>query len=84
MEGVIVNFRGGRHVQYGNQMVISVAGTDKEKAKALIGKKVVWTNTKGNSITGKVSAVHGNSGAIRAIFEKGMPGQAVGSKVKVE
>ena len=84
MEGIIVNYRGGRHTQYDRQMVISVNGLDKDKAKGLVGKSIVWTNDKGNSISGKVSAMHGNSGAVRAIFEKGMPGQSVGSKVKIE
>jgi large subunit ribosomal protein L35Ae len=66
-------------------MVISVSEVaDKGKAAELVGKKVVWTNTKGNAITGKVSSVHGNKGAVRAIFEKGMPGQSVGTKVKIE
>ena len=85
MEGVIVNFRRGRHHQTDNQMVIQVEGiSDKEKAQELVGKKVVWTSPAGKEITGKISAVHGNSGAVRAIFEKGMPGQAIGSKVKIE
>ena len=83
MEGTIVNFRGGRHTQYDNQMIIDV-GMDKEKAKALVGKKVSWLNEKGNAINGKISSLHGNSGAVRAIFEKGMPGQSLGKKVKIE
>jgi large subunit ribosomal protein L35Ae len=35
-------------------------------------------------ITGKVSAAHGNSGAVRALFEKGLPGQAIGKHVRIE
>lgn len=85
MEGTIVNFRVGRHTQKGNQMVIICQGVDnKDKADSLVGKKVIWTNTKGNTIAGKISAVHGNSGAVRAIFEKGMPGQSIGMKVSIE
>jgi large subunit ribosomal protein L35Ae len=85
MEGTIVNFRGGRHTQYNNHMVISVGDVDsKDKAAGLVGKKVVWTNSKGNAIIGKVASSHGNKGAIRAIFEKGMPGQSLGSKVVIE
>lgn len=85
MEGTIVNYRGGRHTQYTNQMVISVSGYDgKEKSVELVGKKVTWTNSKGNSIIGKVSSAHGNKGAVRAIFEKGMPGQSLGTKVSIE
>ncbi|MBD3164482.1 50S ribosomal protein L35ae [Candidatus Woesearchaeota archaeon] len=85
MEGTIVNFRGGRHTQYSNQMVIAVKDiSQKEKAAELIGKKVTWLNSKGNAITGKVSNAHGNKGAVRAVFEKGMPGQSLGTKVTIE
>jgi large subunit ribosomal protein L35Ae len=84
MEGVIVNFRTSRHRQTNNQVVVKFAGIDKDKAKSLLGKTIVWTSPAKKSIKGKISAVHGNSGAVRAIFEKGMPGQSVGGKVKVE
>ena len=85
MEATIINFRGGVHTQKGNQMIASVKEVaDKEKAASLIGKKVTWANSKGNAIIGKVASAHGNSGAIRIIFEKGMPGQSIGSKVKIE
>jgi len=84
MEGVIVNFRMGRHHQTDNQMIITAKDVSKEKAKDLVGKTVVWTSPAGKEIKGKVSALHGRKGAVRAIFEKGMPGQAVGSKVRIE
>ncbi|MBR9699361.1 50S ribosomal protein L35ae [Candidatus Woesearchaeota archaeon] len=85
MEGTIVNFRGGKHRKSPNQMIVSVSGVDDmKKAAGLVGKKVSWTNTKGNSISGKISGAHGNSGAVKAIFEKGMPGQCLGNKVKIE
>ncbi len=84
MEGVIVNFRTARHHQKDNQMVIVAKDVSKEKAKELIGKKVVWTSPAGKEIKGKVSALHGRNGAVRVIFEKGMPGQSVGSKVRIE
>ena len=72
------------HHQYDRQMIVVIDGVDKEKAEELIGKTVVWTSSAGKEIKGKISASHGNKGAVRVIFEKGMPGQAVGSKVKIE
>ena len=85
MEATIANFRSARHHQYDRQMIIKVKGiTTKEKAESLVGKQVTWKSPAGKEIKGKVSAVHGNSGAVRAIFEKGMPGQAVGSKVEIK
>jgi len=84
MEGVIVNFRRGKHVQSNNQMIMVVSNYNKEKAKGLVGKKVIWTSPAGKQLKGKVSALHGNKGAVRVIFETGMPGQAIRSKVKIE
>lgn len=87
MEGTIVNYRGSRRVKKGNHMIIVVEGiNNKEKASSLAGKKVVYKTEgkKGKEIIGKVAASHGNSGAVRAIFETGMPGQAIGRKVSIE
>ncbi|MFH1409405.1 MAG: 50S ribosomal protein L35ae [Nanoarchaeota archaeon] len=86
MKAVIVNFRMARHHQKGNHMILKVEGiTTKEKAASLIGKKVAW-KTPGKElkeIKGEVKAAHGNSGAVRVIFETGMPGQAVGQQISI-
>lgn len=84
---VISAFRGSRRRRSGNQMVICIPDINtKEKAKALVGKKAVWTAPGKNkkTIVGKISAPHGNKGCVRVIFEKGMPGQSLGKEVKVE
>ena len=66
-------------------MVILVDGiTDREKAKSLVGKAVTWESSAKKVLNGKVAAPHGNSGAIRAIFETGMPGQSLGTKVTIQ
>lgn len=84
MKGTIVNFRGGRHTQYGNHMIIAVEGVcSKEEAEKLVGKSVTWKSTGGKELIGEVKSAHGNSGAIRAIFETGMPGQSVGTVVAI-
>jgi len=84
MEGTISNFRRGRHIQTTNQMVILVKGIDKkEKATELVGKTATWKSPAGKEIKGKVSAAHGNKGALRVLFETGMPGQAIGDKVNI-
>ena len=85
MEGTIVNFRGSRRVKKGNQMIVEINDFDsKEKALQLVGKKVVWKTSAGKQINGQVTAVHGNSGALRVRFDTGMPGQSIGTKVVVE
>lgn len=83
MKGIIVSFRRSRHTIKGNHLIIEVEGVeDKEAAAKLVGKKVVY-NTGKKEMTGEVKAAHGNSGAIRAIFESGMPGQSIGAQVSI-
>ncbi|MBN2112232.1 50S ribosomal protein L35ae [Candidatus Woesearchaeota archaeon] len=85
MEAIIANFRRNRHSQKGNHMIIEIEGIDrKDKAESLVGKEVVWKSPADREIKGKVAAAHGNKGAIRVIFEKGMPGQSVGTKVQIK
>lgn len=85
MEGTIVHFRGSRRVKRTNQMILQVPGVDnKEKATKLIGKKVVWKTSAGKQLTGQITNIHGNSGALRVRFDTGMPGQSIGQKVVIE
>ncbi len=87
MDAVIVSYRGSKRTQKPNHIVLFVPSIDSsEKAKPLVGKQVVWTSPGKlkKEIVGKVAATHGNSGAIRAIFERGLPGQALGQKVSIK
>ncbi|HJN56822.1 MAG: 50S ribosomal protein L35ae [Candidatus Woesearchaeota archaeon] len=84
MKGTIANFRSGRHTQNTSHMIISINEvTDREKAAALVGKNVSWKSPAGKEIKGKVASAHGNNGAIRVIFETGMPGQSLGNKIEI-
>lgn len=85
MEGRIVNFRGGMHTKYADYMVVKIDSVNaKEEADKLIGKKAIWKSPAGKEITGKITKSHGNKGAVRIKFEKGMPGQSLGTKVLIE
>ena len=85
MEGVIVNFRGSQHVKSPDYMVVKVEDIDsKEKAQPLMNKVVSWKTPSGKEIKGKITRAHGNKGSVRVKFEKGMPGQAIGSKVDIQ
>ncbi|MFC1722859.1 50S ribosomal protein L35ae [Nanoarchaeota archaeon] len=85
MEAVIGSYKGSHKTQHGNQMVIVAEGLDnREAAEKLVGKKVTWTSPGGKEIKGEVRSAHGNSGALRVLFETGMPGQALGTKVQIE
>jgi len=68
-------------------MIVIMPGVDnKDKAKPYVGKSAVW-NAPGKqktSIKGVISAIHGNKGALRVVFERGLPGQSLGMDVKIE
>ena len=84
MEGKIVNYRRNSTGQTNNHLVVLVAGVDsREKATKLVGKVVTY-NTGKKDIIGKINAPHGNKGALRAVFTQGIPGQALGTSVKIE
>lgn len=84
MEGLILNFRGGKHTQRNNEMIVKVLEADsKAKAEKLVNKNVEWVTPSGKIIKGKITKAHGNKGAVRIKFEKGMPGQSISTKVKV-
>ena len=87
MKAVIVNFRMARHHTKGNHMIVQIEGVNsKEDAEKLLGKKVVWMTpgSKGKKIEGAIKAAHGSNGAVRVVFDQGMPGQAIGSEVSIE
>ena len=84
MEGKIVSFRRSIKTQQKYQMIVKVKGIDtKDKAKSWLNKKVIWKRTAGKQIDGTVTTTHGNSGALRVQFEKGLPGQSVGTNVSL-
>ena len=84
MKAVVSNYRRGRHTQNVRQIVIAVQGVSKKAdAIKLVGKSVSWKSPAGKKISGKISAAHGNKGAVRAIMEKGIPGQAVGTQIEI-
>lgn len=84
MKGRLVNYRRGVHTEYTNQYIVEVEGVgDRTSADGILGKKVTWKTTTGKEIVGKVSKAHGNSGAVLVRFDRGLPGQAIGTEVQV-
>lgn len=85
MEAQILNFRGGKHTKYNNHMIAVISGINtRDKALKLLNKKVIWKTPSGKEIKGTINSAHGNKGAVRLVFEKGMPGQAINTKVIIE
>jgi len=85
MKGKVIQFRRGRHTVHERHFLIEVEGVKtREEAGKLVGKEVEWKSPAGKIIKGKISSAHGNKGVVRAIFEKGLPGQAVTTNVEIK
>ena len=84
MEVTFVNYRRGRHHQHTSKPIFKV-GETADEARKLIGKTVSWTSPSGKVLKGKITGLHGRTGSVKSVFaEGGLPGQALGKKVKVE
>jgi large subunit ribosomal protein L35Ae len=84
VKAIVIQFRRGKRTMTPRHFIIEIEGSDsRDKAKKFVGKEVVWTSPAKLEIKGKIAAAHGNKGIVRAIFEKGLPGQAIGTEVKL-
>ncbi len=84
-EGKVIQFRRGRKTITERHFLIEIQGVSKkEDAAKFVGKEVTWKSPAGKEIKGKIAATHGNKGVVRAIFERGLPGQAITTKVEVK
>ncbi len=82
--GIIKNFKRSVNAIHPNQVVIILDNCKtKNMAETLRGKKAYWESTAGKRISGKVVDSHGNNGALKVKFSKGLPGTALGTKVFV-
>jgi large subunit ribosomal protein L35Ae len=82
-QGMIVNYRVGPRTQTSKQCIIQFAHINSvSEASRLIGRKVAWKSGK-NRIAGKIVALHGKKGLVRARFKKGVPGQALPATVEL-
>ncbi|MBA7605876.1 hypothetical protein ES703_13011 [subsurface metagenome] len=85
MKAKVIQFRRGRKTIHKRHFLIEIDGiSTREEAKKFVGKEVEWKSPVGKIIKGKISSAHGNKGVVRAIFEKGLPGQAVTTEVEVK
>jgi len=85
INGKVIQFRRGRHTYKPRHFLIEIENIDnREKTKKVIDKEVLWKSPTGKEIKGKIITAHGNKGLVRAIFEKGLPGQAVTTPVEIK
>lgn len=82
--GKVIQFRRGKKTIHERHFLIDVGATTRKDAEKFVGKKVEWKSPAGKVILGKISSAHGNKGIVRAIFEIGLPGQAITTGVEIK
>jgi large subunit ribosomal protein L35Ae len=83
----LVQFRRGRKTQKPRHFLIEIQNINsREKAEKFKDKEVFWVSPgkEKKIISGKIASPHGNKGLVRAIFKKGLPGQAIGGEIEVK
>ena len=81
--GIIVNYRIGPKTQRSRECLVKFPNVNNAKdASRLIGRKVAWPAEE-KRIIGKIVATHGTKGLVRVRFRKGVPGQALGTHVRI-
>jgi len=83
LRGFIVSYRRGPKTQNPKECLLKFPHIKSpSEASRLIGRKVVWSAGDRKCI-GKIIALHGRRGIVRARFRKGVPGEALGSQVEI-
>lgn len=83
LEGIIVGYRKGPKTQNPKECLIKFPGIETvSEAGRLLGRKVAWP-VRERKCRGKIVALHGRNGIVRARFRKGVRGQALGSHVEI-
>jgi len=83
LRGRITNYRTGPKSQTPKECLIEFETVNSAAlAGKLVGQKVTWKHGD-SSIVGKVRGAHGKNGIVRVRFSRGVPGQAIGSIVKL-
>ena len=83
LTGIIVNYRIGPRTQRSRECILKFANArSSSEAARLIGRKITCSVGE-RKIRGKIVALHGRRGLVRARFRKGVPGEALGTRVQI-
>ena len=81
--GIVVNYTRGPKTQRSKECILEFPGIkSSDEAARLIGRKVAWP-VEERKIRGKIVALHGRGGLVRARFRKGLSGLAIGTRVEI-
>ena len=83
LTGFIVSYRLGPKTQRSKECALWFPSVkSSSEAARLVGRKVAWPVGE-RKIRGKIVALHGEKGLVRVRFRKGVPGQALGTRVEI-
>ena len=83
LTGLIVSYRTGPKTQRPKECILRFSNIKSSREAArLVGRKVAWPAEE-RKIRGKIVALHGKKGLVRACFRKGVPGRALGTRVEI-
>jgi len=83
LQGFVIGYRTGPKTQKSKECILHFPEIKSpSEASRLIGRKVAWPVGK-RRIRGKIVALHGKGGLVRARFRKGLPGPALGTTVEI-
>lgn len=82
-KGKVISFRRSLKHFHKRHFVIDFGCKNRAEAEKLVGSTIEWKSPAGKILKGKVSSSHGNKGLVRAIFERGLPGQAINTEVEI-
>ena len=83
LTGFIVSYRMGPKTQRPKECILRFSNIKSSREAArLVGRKVAWP-VEERKIRGKIVALHGKKGLVRARFTKGVPGRALGTRVEI-
>ncbi|XP_037956431.1 60S ribosomal protein L35a-like [Teleopsis dalmanni] len=98
-KAVFTGYKRGLRNQHESQAILKIEGCRrKEHGRFYIGKRCVYVykaetkkcvpqhperKTRLRAIWGKVTRLHGNTGAVRARFNRNLPGQAMGHRIRI-
>ena len=84
VKAVVLSYAGSHEHQDNHRMILKPLGIeDRGRASRLIGRKVIWRTPTGRKMIGKVIKTHGKGGEVKAYFNPGLPGQALGDIVEI-
>lgn len=82
-KGIVLKYRTGPKTQYPKECILKLVDIGSpDDISRFIGRKVSWPINE-HRFKGKIVAVHGRNGLVRARFRKGLPQQAIGTSVEI-